>query len=186
MADVKKVSQMLVIAGAIFYMAAHSLRAPPETPDPSNLVAEPATAKTRRPAASAANANANELAPERDATLAPPNRSRPVPESKGQAFANLSWLPPPPPVHVAPPPPPPKPAPPMAPPLPFTFVGLMEQGTARPQAFLAKGDVLLVVAAGDTIDNNTYRVETLTPQQIVITYLPMNTRQTLNILGATP
>lgn len=61
----------------------------------------------------------------------------------------------------------------------------MEQGAAKPQAFLSKGDVLLVVAAGDLLDNNTYRVDTLTPQKIVITYLPLNTPQTLNILGTT-
>lgn len=187
MADVKKVSQMLLLAGvtsASLYMATQWLGAPREALDPSDLVVEPATAKTGRPASFSANAIG--VARERDAMLAPPERSRAVPESRGDAFANLSWLPPAPPVQVAPPPQPPKPTPPTAPPLPFTFVGLMEQGAARPQAFLAKGDVLLVVAAGDTIDNNTYRVETLNPQQIVITYLPMNARQTLNILGTTP
>ncbi|MDO8251735.1 MAG: hypothetical protein Q7T78_18755 [Rhodoferax sp.] len=185
MAHVKNVLQMLLLAGAgsaSFYMAAHWLRAPREALDLSDLVVEPAPAKSGRPDVS--SVNTNRLALQRDATLAPPDRSRAVPESTGDAFANLSWLPPPPPVVIAPPPRPPPPPPPTAPPLPFTFVGLMEKGTARPQAFLAKGDALLVVSAGDTIDNNTYRIETLSPQKIVITYLPMNTQQTLNILGA--
>ena len=118
-------------------------------------------------------------------TLTFPQRTHVVPESSGDAFATMSWLPPPPPVRVAPPPPPPAPVVPVAPPLPFTFVGLMEQSTTRPQAFLSKGDALLVVAAGDLIDNNTYRVDTVNPQQIIMTYLPMNTLQTLNILGTT-
>jgi len=121
----------------------------------------------------------------RDINLALPQRSRVAPDSKGEAFAKLSWLPPPPPPRVAPPSPPPAPVMPVTPPLPFTFVGLIERGSAKPQAFLSKGDVLLVVAAGDLLDNNTYRVDTLSSQQIVITYLPLNTPQTLNILGTT-
>jgi hypothetical protein len=74
---------------------------------------------------------------------------------------------------------------PVAPPLPFTFVGLLEQNAGRPQAFLSKGELLLVVAAGDLLDNKTYRVDALNAQQIVITYLPLNTPQTLNISGTT-
>lgn len=115
-------------------------------------------------------------------------RSRLVPSSSGNAFAVLNWQPPPAPVRVAPtapPPPPPQPVAPVAPPLPFSFVGLMEKGTARPQAFLAKGDALLVVGVGDLIDNNTYRVDALTAQQIVLTYLPLNTTQTLHTTGGT-
>lgn len=186
MADLKKISQILVIAGATsasVYLSAHWLRGPRDALDPAEFV-EPAAPKAGRTAESGANTNGTTF--ERDATLALPARSRIVPESTGNAFANLSWLPPPPKAVVVPPPRPPKPPPPTAPPLPFTFVGLMEKGAIRPQAFLAKGDALLVVAAGDTIDNGTYRIETLSAQEIVITYLPMNIQQTLNILGITP
>lgn len=113
-----------------------------------------------------------------------PGRS--VPATRGNAFAVLNWQPPPAPVRaVAPPPPPPPPVAPVAPPLPFSFVGLLEKGGARPQAFLAKGDSLLVVGVGDVIDNNTYRVDSLAPQQIVLTYLPLNTVQTLQTTGGT-
>jgi hypothetical protein len=120
-----------------------------------------------------------------DASLAPPQRTRAAPDSKGNAFAVLDWTPPPPPVvPVAKPAPPPPPAP-VAPPLPFTFVGMMEEGVGKPQAFLAQGDLLLVVAAGDTLMNNTYRVDSLSAQQILITYLPLNTQQTLNTTGRT-
>jgi hypothetical protein len=77
------------------------------------------------------------------------------------------------------------PALPVPPPLPFTFVGLIEAGAPKPQAFLAKGNDLLVVAAGDVIDANTYRIDSLNPKQIQLTYLPLNAPQTLNMMGTT-
>jgi Tfp pilus assembly protein PilP len=81
--------------------------------------------------------------------------------------------------------PPPKPAEPVTPPLPFTFVGMLERGTTKPEAFLAKGDALLVVSVGDLLDNNTYRVDTVTANEVVMTYLPMNIQQTLVVPGGT-
>ncbi len=115
--------------------------------------------------------------------LTPPERTRVAPDSKGNAFAVLDWTPPPPPVVVIARPPPPPPPAPVAPPLPFTFVGMLEKGAGQPQAFLAQGEQLLVVAAGDTLVNNTYRVDSLSAQQILITYLPLNTQQTLTTTG---
>jgi hypothetical protein len=109
--------------------------------------------------------------------------------SGGAAFATLSWLPPPAPPPPAPPPPLAAPAPPprpVAPPLPFTFVGMVERGADRPQAYLAKGDALLVVAVGDVIDNNTYRVDALATTGVVLTYLPLNKQQTVNVPGGPP
>lgn len=131
---------------------------------------------------SKAIANANEIAPDGEVLHAPSKISRVVPDSQGEAFINLSWVPPAPPAVTAPPQVLPSPAP-TAPPLPFTFVGLLEKGADHPVAFVAKGDVLLVVAAGDTIDGDTYRVETLGAQKIVVTYLPMGIQQTLNLIG---
>lgn len=186
MAHNKTLFQLVLLAGATsaaFYTVAPWVHAWSNELNGATLATvEPATPNKGR--SSAVGTRLNVPAPERDATLAPPERLRLIPETKGEAFANLSWLPPPPPVVVAPPSPPPKPLRPTAPSLPFTFVGLLEKGSVRPQAFLAKGDALLVVGAGDTIDNNTYRIETLSTQKIVITYLPMNIQQTLNILGA--
>ncbi len=132
-----------------------------------------------------AQASAALVAPERDPTLVPVQRQNVVPASGGVAFAPLSWLPPPKPapvVLITPPPPPPAP---VAPPLPFTFVGLLEQGmgVTQPKAFLARGDALLVVTTGDTIENN-YSIDSITAQQITLTYLPLKTRQTLNVSGA--
>ena len=110
------------------------------------------------------------------------DRARAIPRTEGELFANQVWQKPPPPPPPAPPPPPPPP--PTAPPLPFTFIGMLERGTAKPEAFLAKADALLVVSVGDVLDNNTYRVETLTPNEVVMTYLPLNIRQTLLASGA--
>lgn len=181
----KTLLQLVLLAGATsatVYTVAPWVHTWSNESDGANIaIVESATPNKGRSAAFGTRPNV--AAPERDATLTPPERPRVVPETKGEAFANLSWLPPPPQVVIAPPPRPPKPPPPTAPSLPFTFVGLLEKGSARPQAFLAKGDALLVVAAGDTIDNNTYRIETLSAQKIVITYLPMDIQQTLNILG---
>jgi hypothetical protein len=46
--------------------------------------------------------------------------------------------------------------------------------------FLTLGDRNLVVKPGDTIDN-TYKLEEVGESAIVLTYLPMNQRQTLPI-----
>ena len=186
MAGIVKSLQLALLAGAgaaSFYLAqylAHEQGDAQEASDASSVV-EPVVAMSATPAASDSTPSPAPVV--RDATLGKPERSHVVPESKGEAFAALSWLPPvvaPPPAS---PPPPPKPAAPVAPPLPFAFVGMLESGASRPQAFLAKGDSLLIVAAGDVLENNTYRVESLGPQQIVLTYLPLNTQQTLNVSG---
>ena len=85
------------------------------------------------------------------------------------AFPSMVWTPPPPP-------------PPTAPSLPFKFVGMIEQKSDRPAAFLAKGDALHIVRVGDVVDS-TYRVDSLSPTQIVVTYLPLNQRQSLSVDG---
>ena len=111
--------------------------------------------------------------------------NRSVPESSGDAFAKLSWSPPPPPPPPTPAPaPPPKPVAPTAPPVPFSFVGMVEKGVGKPRAFLAKGDALLIVEAGEVLENNTYRIDSLGPNQVVLTYLPLNMRQSIDIGGA--
>ncbi len=183
MNGIKSRLQLLLIAVVgigVFYVAMQGRSS--ALPETSPVLQERMARQQHAPVTAAAPALTT-TAPNRDAALTPPDRARVVPQSSGDAFAKLSWVAPAPVVHAAPPPPPPAPVVPVAPALPFTFVGLMEQGTTQPQAFLSKGNNLLVVAAGDVIDNNTYRVDSLSPQQIVITYLPLNTPQTLTILG---
>lgn len=146
-------------------------------------VVEVAT-KPSRAASAPSNAQA---APKPASAVKLADRQKSIPATGGDAFGTLSWLPPPP-----PPPPPPAPAPapapavPTAPPLPFSFVGMVERGAGQPRAFLAKGDQLLVVSAGDVIDNNNYRIDSLSPTSVVLTYLPMGKQQTINVSGGAP
>lgn len=90
------------------------------------------------------------------------------------AFATRNWTPPPPP----PPPEPPPPAP-SAPPLPFTFIGKsLEEGTW--EVFLARGDRTYIVRDKDVVEGS-YRVESIKPPLMTLTYLPLNQVQQLNI-----
>ena len=190
--------QLLVLGGAgigAFYAAAHL--AGRSTGDVSAIVAPaPRSDRTGLPATAASQADRSLLPVLRISTevgsparapaasaVVHTERAEAIPGDTGQPFASMSW--------VAPPPPPPKPvvvvaappAPPVAPPLPFTFVGLVEKGTPKPQAFLSKGDELLVVSLGDLLENGTYRVEGVSPSQIVFTHLPTSTKQVINLSG---
>lgn len=112
-----------------------------------------------------------------------PTRTPITGSSSKDPFAARGWLPPPPP--PPPPaalPPPPPPPPPQAPPVPFRFVGLIEEKSAKPAAFIAKGDALFVVHVGDVVDTN-YRVESFNSAQVVVTYLPLKQRQTIEVTG---
>lgn len=97
-------------------------------------------------------------------------------EPEQDPFAGKSWYVPP------PPPPPPKvqEAPrPTAPSLPFKYMGRMQEEGGQMVIYLTQGRRAYSVKMGDTIDG-TYRLESISPGQIVLTYLPLDTRQTLN------
>ncbi|MBI5889590.1 MAG: hypothetical protein HZB47_02795 [Nitrosomonadales bacterium] len=101
--------------------------------------------------------------------------NRPQPKAGiGNAFGVTSW-------YVQPPRPAPPPAPPSvptAPPLPFTYLGLYADAPTL-LAILLKGERMYTVAEGEVIEN-TYRIERVTPGTVEMTYLPLNTRQTLS------
>jgi hypothetical protein len=191
--------RMLILGSAgigAFYAAAHLSGS---SPNEADAIVAPA-ARPERPAALAkASINPDPLpastprdAPELAASSpAPrpaasaagrPDRSAAIPGDTGQIFASMSWV-------VAPPPPKPlavvaaAPAAPVAPPLPFTFVGLVEKGTPKPQAFLSRGEELLVVSTGDLLDSGNYRVEAVEAGQIVFMHLPTKTKQVINLSG---
>ena len=144
-------------------------RADGATPPPATTGVEPA-----KPAPGAAATPAG---------LELPTRSQITQSATKDPFAAKGWLPPPPP---PPPPaaalPPPPPPPPTAPPIPFRFVGLLEEKASKPAAFLAKGDALFVVHVGDVVES-TYRVESFNSAQVVLTYLPLQQRQTIEVTG---
>jgi hypothetical protein len=94
------------------------------------------------------------------------------------AVANLfpvqSWQPPPP-----PPPPPRKPEPPKAPPLPFKYLGQLQEDRGI-VLFLEHGKLTLVARAGETVAGN-WRIEKITPTQAVFNYQPLDQSQTLTL-----
>ena len=97
-------------------------------------------------------------------------------ENGGSVFGRQDWTPPPPPqpvVQAAPPPPP------MAPPMPFTFIG-KSVGEGAWEIYLARGDRTYVVHDKDVIDG-TYRVDSIAPPVLTLTYLPLNQVQQMNI-----
>jgi hypothetical protein len=98
---------------------------------------------------------------------------RPVARKFGEMFHARSWQPPPPPVSAR------APERPSAPPLPFQFFGrLVDNGTTV--VFLNRQDDIYAVKAGDTI-GGAYRVEEISASEVVLTYLPLRQRQTLQI-----
>lgn len=83
-------------------------------------------------------------------------------------------------------PPPPRPVPqtvaePKAPPLPFRFLGkVMEEGAVV--AFIAQDARTYLAHKGDVLLD--YRVEEVTPAQMIFVYLPLNEKQTLTFGSA--
>jgi len=106
--------------------------------------------------------------------------NKPAPRKKakekvGNAFGATSWyVPPPPPPPVKPVPPPP----PSAPPMPFSFLGLYEEGAVM-ILMLLKGGHVYTVAVGDIVEN-TYRIDRIQNGVVEMTYLPLNIKQSIN------
>jgi hypothetical protein len=92
----------------------------------------------------------------------------------GELFPSQSWAPPPRPAPAAAAAPPPAPTPP---PMPYRVAGgVVHDGVAH--VVLAKGDRVLTVRPGDTLDDG-YRVESVGPQGVTLVYLPLNAPQLL-------
>jgi len=85
-------------------------------------------------------------------------------------FQPMAWYVPPRPQAARPPRP-------QAPPVPYKYFGKMLEGDV-PHAFLHQGDRVIVVEVGDVLANN-YRVESIAPETVSLTYLPLGTRQTV-------
>lgn len=107
-------------------------------------------------------------------------RRPPLPDAPGEdLFKSQSWYVPPAPPKAKPAGPPPPPPRPMAPPLPFTFLGKMVEN-GEIVVFLSNADRNIVARTGDIIDG-VYKVDSITPTSMTMTYLPLNAKQTLPV-----
>lgn len=88
-------------------------------------------------------------------------------------FASIDWTPPPPPA------PQPVAAEPVAPALPFSFLGKQKTETGW-EVFLVKGETTFIVRESQAFADS-YRVESIHPPQMTVTYLPLDQIQTLTI-----
>ncbi|WP_382174774.1 hypothetical protein [Hydrogenophaga luteola] len=70
----------------------------------------------------------------------------------------------------------------MAPPLPFSFLGKKAEGGAW-EVYLARGDLSYIVREGTTFAE-VYRVESIRPPEMTLTYLPLEQTQVMNIGAA--
>lgn len=105
------------------------------------------------------------------------------PASSGEVtnlFAGAAWLARPAPQPAPEPVAAPAPAAPSAPPLPFVYIGQMQEEGQATVYYLERGPQVLAVAVGETIDG-TYRVEGPQSGQLEFTYLPLRLRQGLPI-----
>ena len=67
---------------------------------------------------------------------------------------------------------------PAAPPLPFQYFGKLTENGKR-EVFVMRGDELLSIQAGKTYGD--YRVDQVAEARITFTYLPLKTKQTLDL-----
>lgn len=100
-----------------------------------------------------------------------------TPGESGDAFGAKSWV-------VAPPPPPPPPPPviepPRAPPLPFRFMGQVDEGNGQRIYFLTRGTEMISASVGENIDS-TYLLERADGGSLRFVYLPLREAQILQI-----
>ena len=88
-------------------------------------------------------------------------------------FSGRSWTPAPPPALAL------EPAAPTAPPLPFTYLGKQLEDKQW-RVFLGQADQTFVVSEGSTI-NDLYRIDSISPPNLSLTYLPLGQSQSLSI-----
>ena len=71
---------------------------------------------------------------------------------------------------------------PRTPPLPFRYIGRLT-ANGKTEIFVMRGEELISIAAGQNIDGD-YRVDAITESSIAFTYLPLRTRQSIDLAEA--
>ena len=145
-------------------------RRPPHPPPPKPDV---------RRAVARSDVQVQPLPAARDTSLDPSRIRRAARPVTADAFAARSWAPPPKPTArlapvVEPPPPPPE-----APPLPFTYLGMLADGE-RTTLFLARGNEDVVVREGEVVDA-VWRLDHVDASQARFTYLPLQKSRSLTL-----
>lgn len=157
---------VLVWAALIGGVAAAAAWAPP--PDEEEAVVPDVAATQPAASGNAPNAHGRLIAelPAREA----------IGQRRGELFTVQSWVPPAKAaraVKAVPAAPPERTAPPM----PYRVAGrVVHDGIAH--VVLAKGDRVLTVRQGDTLDDG-YRVQSISPEGVSLIYLPLGVAQTL-------
>jgi hypothetical protein len=162
----------------------HAPKAGPATsPAPAAPVAAQAVPAAAPPAGSAATGRTGKGAPPADAAIL---RLLPRAQLVGEPgdavaagadgmFGTQTFTPPPP-----PPPKPPPPPPPVAPPLPYTYIGKAASDGVW-EVFLARGPDRTLIVRQQMVLDGAYRIDSIAPPVMKLTYLPLNQVQQLNI-----
>lgn len=158
---------ILFLAIALIVGTGAYLLRQPVPPEPA-APAQTASAQRDLPPPVSANASTPQASEGKDAPPAEAQKSEP-----SNPFAVRTWEPPRPvaPVVTAPPPP-------QAPPLPFRFIGRVDDPDGGHAFMLTAGDRVLAVKTGDVLDGQ-YLVEAYRDGQLHFLYQPLNIRQTL-------
>ena len=170
-ARIKKVILFTVLAGVAAYVALDPAG------DGVSTGGEP-SASTGRGETGAAVSSPQGAAPgERAGRLALPDRIA-LGEPRAELFGPHSWQPPAPRAAAT------APRVPTAPPMPYQFAGkLLQDG--RLQVFLSKGDAVVAIQEGDTLDGG-YRVESIGETQVTLIYLPLKQKQSIVVSSWLP
>ena len=153
--------------------SAAALSIPVQRPAPASPVA-PASARVTHPQKPGPEPEPIEALVIRG-ELAPSARTVPVSATAASGqdlFSPRSWNPPAPPVSVVV-------AAPVAPPLPFVYLGKKIEGEVW-EVYLSRAEQTFIARVGQTLDA-TYRVDSIAPPSLVLTYLPLGQSQTLPI-----
>ena len=161
--NVNKRQLILGVAFALTLAAVLTLQGKDEA---EAVISQPAKSKIAHPAKSVDS----EVESTGEIQLAKLNRQV-LSEDVKEMFINKSWYTPP---------PPPKVVAPTAPPVPFVFKGKMMEEGEKIAVFLNKQDRSYIVREGDILDKN-YSVDEIRPPLMVLTYLPLNIKQTISI-----
>jgi hypothetical protein len=116
--------------------------------------------------------------PEASFSAWPPRAT--IGEPRGQLFAPAPSATPASPTAAAPS----KPPEAVAPPMPYRVAGTVVRDGV-PKLLLAKGDAVLSVEEGDTLEGG-YRVESIAAAEVTLLYLPLGVRQRLPLGGGAP